>query len=69
MKCAVDDTIEYVKHLAQRLEGYTASSFVLIVLMRLGIPTNYTMQRPIKTTYEKSRKNEEIRCDQDGESI
>lgn len=41
MRYAVDDTIEYVKHLAQQLTGCTASCVVLIVLMRLGIPTNY----------------------------
>lgn len=41
MRSAVDDTIEYIDHLAQQLECYDASYLILIVLMKLRVPTNY----------------------------
>ena len=36
-----DDTIEYIDHLAQRLEYYEPASVVTILLILLRIPTNY----------------------------
>ena len=41
MRSAVDDTIEYINHLSQQLECYDASFVILLVLMKLGVPTNY----------------------------
>ena len=41
MRSAVDDTIEYIDHLAQQLECYDPSFLILLVLMKLAIPTNY----------------------------
>lgn len=40
MKCAIDDTVEYVKFLAQRLGGCSPNCVVLVILMDLGIPVN-----------------------------
>ena len=42
MKSAISDTVEYVKFLAQRLGGCKPNGIVLIMLMELGIPVNYT---------------------------
>lgn len=41
MRSAIDDTIEYVKHLAQQLDCCDPPFVVLVVLMKLRIPTNY----------------------------
>ena len=49
MKCAVDATIEYVKHLAQQLTGFDTSGVVLVILLRLRIPTNYDGFEYLKT--------------------
>lgn len=49
MKCAVDETIAYVKHLAQQLMDCNASGVVLVILMRLRIPTNYDGFEYLKT--------------------
>ena len=41
MRYAVDDTIEYIDHLAQQLEVYEPASVVTFLLIRLRIPTNF----------------------------
>lgn len=41
MKSAIDDTVEYVKLLAQRLGGCSPNCVVLVILMDLGIPVNH----------------------------
>lgn len=41
MRSAVDDTMEYIDHMAQRLEYYEPSAVVTFLLIRLRIPTNY----------------------------
>ena len=49
MKCAIDDTVEYVKILAQRLVGCSPNGIVLVMLLDLGIPVNYTGFEYLKT--------------------
>lgn len=39
MISAIDGTIEYIDHLAQRLEHYDPSSVAMLVLIQLRIPT------------------------------
>lgn len=41
MRSAVDDTIEYMKYMAPRLEFVEPSSLVTILLIQLRIPTHY----------------------------
>ena len=49
MKCAIDDTVEYVKLLAQRLGGCKPKAMVLVMLLDLGIPVNYSGFEYLKT--------------------
>ena len=41
MKCAINDTIAYVKLLAQDLAGCDTNCAILAIMFDLAIPTNY----------------------------
>lgn len=41
MKCAINDTVEYVKLLAQNLADCEPNYAVLVIMLDLGIPVNY----------------------------
>ena len=49
MQCAIDDTIEYVKHLARQMVGCSPDCVILVVLMKLGIPTTHMGFEFLKT--------------------
>ena len=41
MKCAINDTIAYVKLLAQNLAGCDSNCAILAIMFDLAIPVNY----------------------------
>ena len=59
MKCAINDTIAYVKLLAQNLAGCDSNCAILAIMFDLAIPVNYDgfqyLKEAISIQYEEPR--------------